>query len=57
MSWRFKRVAGYPRLPLEIKAVIDQAFTSILEDTQTITAALGDAQQRATALLDEISKR
>lgn len=49
--------AGYPRLPLEIKAVIDQAFTSILEDTQTITAALGDAQQRATVLLDEISKR
>lgn len=45
---------GYPRIPMEVKAVIDEAFTSILEDTESIANALGEAERRANALYQEI---
>lgn len=48
---------GYPRVPMEIDQVIDEAFTAILEDTAPITSALGDAQHRVTVLWDEIRNR
>ena len=48
---------GYPRIPMEIDQVIDEAFTAILEDTVLITSALGDAQHRVTVLWDEIRNR
>jgi len=46
--------AGYPRMPSEIKGIIDEAFTAILENQQTPEAALNDAQQRANAIWQEI---
>lgn len=45
---------GYPRMPMEVKAVIDEAFTLILEDQEAITSALNNAQQRGNAILNEI---
>lgn len=48
---------GYPRIPMTIKAVIDEAFNAILNDTQAVTSALSDAQNRATAMLQEIRNR
>lgn len=45
---------GYPRMPAEIKSIIDEAFKAILEDLDTPEAALGSANQRANVIWQEI---
>ena len=49
--------AGIPRLPREVSEIVNQAFTSIMNDEQSVTSALGDAQVRATVALRDVRNR